>query len=333
MKQLKGDEQDSVYQELKKYVSSVLKGEFPHIRYQVEGHPHLQKVFGCRKDLKDLWTEKGEESFVFTEKAQQEPIDYKSFIHMKTVKDKHLDLSKFPLLKEYLTNEAFDKKEMQNEENESVKFQWLVINFCKGKVDKAKFLKEIHDFNITLGEFENDLKVLQSQKTTGKYTINESDEACDLLLIGTEIQGSCQRVNGTPRLNKCLVSYLMHGEIRPIVVKNCNGEIVARSLLRLMWDEKNQVPVILQERRYSNIENADVAKAIDEWAIKKAKKMQLPLVGKEINNNAPLYKGSVEFLGGTTSFVYSDASGGVLDGKKGFTTKGCRQLYYPKKRS
>ena len=35
----------------------------------------------------------------------------------------------------------------------------------------------------------------------------------------------------------------MNGEIRPIVVKK-GGKLVARSLLRLMWDDKNQTPVI-----------------------------------------------------------------------------------------
>ena len=53
----------------------------------------------------------------------------------------------------------------------------------------------------------------------GKYTLSFSEDFMDLLLIGTEIQGSCQHIVHDPLTNKCLISYLMHGGILPIVAR------------------------------------------------------------------------------------------------------------------
>ena len=154
-------------------------------------------------------------------------------------------------------------------------------------------------------------------------------------MIGTEIQGSCQRVNGDPSLNKCLIGYLLNGEVLPIVAKDKNGVLVARCLLRLMWDSKNNMPVLLQERLYSNTKNAIVKEKIDELAIEKAKKMGIPLVSKEIGSGDP-YNGKVEFLGGGLApFIYSDAGDGdsVKDTSKSFEVTGAHVLFDPKSRT
>ena len=187
------------------------------------------------------------------------------------------------------------------------------------------FLKTVNSLRLPLGEFSNDLKSLHPQQQyAGEYTISESDDPCDLLLIGTEINGSCQNVGGTPSLNKCLVSYLMNGEIRPIVVKR-DKTLAARALLRLLVDEKTNKPVLLLERIYSNVEDATIKQAIQVWAQEKAEKMGIPLVSREVGSGKP-YPGTVKFLGGFAPYTYSDASSeGTVNGPT--TIKGCHILH------
>jgi len=45
--------------------------------------------------------------------------------------------------------------------------------------------------------------------------------------------------------------------------------------------------------------------------------MGIPLVSKEVGKGAP-YEGSIKYLGGSSPFIYSDAAGGIKDGKSGF---------------
>jgi len=157
-----------------------------------------------------------------------------------------------------------------------------------------------------------------------KLAISESDDPNDLLLIG-EVQGSCQKVSERSYLNKCLTAYLMNGEIKPIVIKDENGKIVARSLLRVMWDVVNERPVLLQEKVYSNIKEQLITDHLEQYAKTRAKELKIPLVSKDVGDG-PAYEGSVVYLGGSSPFIYSDANKGVEDGTKRFTSPGCHLL-------
>ena len=210
-------------------------------------------------------------------------------------------------------------------------FEHFVIGICLGTVKIDNFLNKLGQKklgSLSLGELRNDLESLKPQESVAtKYTIEETDDSCDLLMIGTEIRDSCQRVDGNPELNKCLISYLLNGEIKAIVVKSA-GKIVARCLIRLMWDSDAKRPVILQERIYNNIkEVGEIEDRLNEWAIDKAKRMNCPLVSVEVGAKDKPYTGKVSFLGGLAPFTYSDASQGVKPGP--FETANCHILYEP----
>ncbi len=61
-----------------------------------------------------------------------------------------------------------------------------------------------------------------------------TDDANTLLLLGTEVNGSCQRVDGNATYNQCLLAYLLDGKHRALVVSNAAGATVARAVVRLM---------------------------------------------------------------------------------------------------
>ncbi|NGX43631.1 MAG: hypothetical protein K940chlam7_01929, partial [Chlamydiae bacterium] len=342
VKQLPRQEQEDVFKALSAYVAAVLREEFVNTRYNfTEGCTHLKKVFtdeGIRSAWLDKRPRRGEEpqKVVLSNTASSDisKPDYQEFFYRKIITDKHLVPDKYPTLRDYLKGEEKDfeheliQEETHGVDHEKIELQRQVIRLCQKAQAVEDFLASIQ--KMDLGVLRDDLEELKHlgrvKITQAEYTILESDDPCDLLLIGTEVRGSCQAVNGTPSLNKCLVGYLINGEILPIVVKDAKGKIVARSVMRLLWDEKNQKPVILQERLYDNTERPEVTKAINDMAIAKAKKMGVPLVSKEIGSG-PRYEGTVEFLGGPAPFVYSDATRGENSGP--FKVEGCHLLYAP----
>ena len=211
VKKLPLDQREAVEAALTEYVNAVLTKNFPNIRYDVEKNPHLKKLFENVGDLKQTWLSKEEpKKVVKTEDSTPLQVQYEGFFLQKIFKDKHLNSDHFPYLCDYLQGK---KAELANPETPQEKFQAFAIDLCEGKQTIEEFVEKVKGLNLQLGEFKNDLNSLTSQKSYGKYEISESDDPCDLLMIGTEIQGSCQRVGGDPDLNKCLVSYLMNGEI------------------------------------------------------------------------------------------------------------------------
>jgi hypothetical protein len=344
IKGLPQEEEIMVHEALSRYVSSVLRKDFTTIRYAAEGHPHLKKIYQSHSGIEASWIKAEKPALVERVKEGRGLTheDYKKVFYNKIIQDKHLEPDQYPYLRAFLKGKSYDleglnqvvinQKGTPEEVNKAV-YQQLVIQFLKGEKALESFLKEAEKVLKTLQgteEHQNDLIALwPKQQQEMQYEICETDDPCDLILIGTEIQGSCQRIDGDPYLNKCLPGYF-EGEVRPIVIKRKdNHSLVARSVIRLLWDDKNQTPILLQERIYSNrMENKGLEEAINNWAIRKAKEMNIPLVSKEVGAG-DLYKGTVEFLGGRAPFVYTDAGGGVKNGQNSFIIEGCHLLYIP----
>lgn len=289
---------------LSQYVQAVLEGKFKELRYDPEQSPHLKLLFEHDATLKAKWLDAAEAKTVEIQ-ASEEAVNYREFFFTKIILDKHLPAPEnHPALIAYLNGAA--------PSNPST-FETIIIDLCEEKVKVEEAIYAIGELDVTLGELKNDLKALLPNKSSGTFVISESDDPCDLLLIGTEVRGSCQRVGGSPSLNKNLVGYLLNGEILPIVAKQ-QGKIAARAILRLLWDEEHKRPVLLLERIYSNVSNASLDQEIFDWAKAKAAKMGLPLTGSA-HRSSSRYEGTVICQQGLAPFTYSDAAGGSKSGK------------------
>lgn len=138
------------------------------------------------------------------------------------------------------------------------------------------------------------------------WDVVDTDHWEDMLLIGTEVK-TCLRI-GNP-LNKCLLAYIVDGKNRAIVLKNEKGEIVARRIMRILWDEKLQQPVIYQEKLYINLGlSKEAVDAIDTMCLLRAKEFGLTLVTTcpDENNPAP-YPNRLKSLGSPAPVEYVDA--------------------------
>lgn len=148
---------------------------------------------------------------------------------------------------------------------------------------------------------------ISSQESNG-IRIILTDDPFDLLLSGTEIQGSCQDINGDPKLNKGLLGYIMNGQNLLIAAVDQSGKIQARALLRLLWNGER--PVLLLEPRYGNLAYYP---AIVKGALEKAKIMGLTLTSPpapDLEN--PFYPLALSSLGGIAPYDYSDSGDKVV---------------------
>lgn len=160
------------------------------------------------------------------------------------------------------------------------------------------------------------------------YTIELSSDPIDIMLCGTEVDGSYQRVTGNGRTNRGLLGYLLDGKNMVAVVKDTEGKIVSRSLVRLMWNDVTSEPVLLLSRIYG-------IKAFEKAFVKlakiKAEAMQIPLVSVEVGNPTEYPKPYPDLLqgkGGPAPSEYVDEANGIAENGV-YTTREAHYLWKP----
>ncbi len=198
-------------------------------------------------------------------------------------------------------------------------------NQIKSSEDKLKkCLLELHETLKTSPfknpEFANDILSKINEKSVsmaiGNAVVVETDDPIDILLCGTEVAGSCQRVDGNANLNKGLLGYKMDGKIKILAIKSEEGslgKIKARCLLRLLWD--GDKPVLFMERFYPDNITAispKHAKALTYMAQKKAELLGIPLL--TLKGNGKDYGKPLMALGGPSPWEYCDGFGGLTKG-------------------
>ncbi len=96
-------------------------------------------------------------------------------------------------------------------------------------------------------------------------------------MSGTDVEGSCQNVTGDPSLNQCLLGYVANGYIMMLAILKPDGEIYARCMAKLLFDEKNQSQGIFLEEIYPDTLRPDLRDALITFAILQAKTLKVQL--------------------------------------------------------
>ncbi|MBA3604068.1 MAG: hypothetical protein H0W50_10635 [Parachlamydiaceae bacterium] len=165
-----------------------------------------------------------------------------------------------------------------------------------------------------LQDIEDKIKEKSEASVSSNEIAVETDDPIDLLLCGTDVRDSCQRVDGDAHLNKGLLGYLMDGKNKILVVKSAEGhegKIKARCLLRLLWD--GEKPVLFMERLYPFNILPKHAQALEALARKKADMLGVPLL--RIADKGESYGKVLMALGGPSPWEYCDGSAGITNGK------------------
>ncbi len=332
---------------LQRYVQGILDDSFKDRRYEKENNPHFQEVF---KDpaLEEEWKKGAEyslESFLSEDKGsfkEDKSIDFRAFFIEKIITDRHFPKDRIPYVADVLENPISLKESLQKvkeaikssgnfDEVANLGLQEKMLQLMESSMpleDSIRTLDNligrlyrsnpevelINDLEGTLATLKA-LGIKRSQQLYDDWKVVDTDDPALLLVLGSEVSGSCQRVDGNPNLNKCLLDYLMDGKNRAVAIVNKKGEIQARCILRLLWDKKNSCPILFQERIYSKAQCPhQIAEVLNQACLKRAEELGLPLLS-EIPSRKE-YPNRVYSLGSVAPFEYVDAKGtGVTQGK------------------
>lgn len=157
--------------------------------------------------------------------------------------------------------------------------------------------------------------------------IKISDDFQDLFLCGTEVIGSCQRVDANAYLNKCLMGYVVDGKNQIVTIYNATTQkMVARSILRLLIDKETGEPALFLEKPYGEF-TASQKKSLEGLAIEKAKELGCALFTGDYKSTES--SKTLSSLGSPAAYEYSDASleHVAIEGK--FEIFDMSPLYYP----
>ena len=218
-------------------------------------------------------------------------------------------------------------KQEIRQERQQIQLQKDLIDLYRSKPSQQlNLLGKIQKNLNPLEEFYNDVKgIMESltkhKESTEEYTLVNTDRFDLMLLSGTQVQGSCQRIDGSPSLNKCLLAYLVDGKNRLIAIKDKKGNIVARSIFRLLWDKTKDRPALMQERIYSNVLDSSMTDALDKFAVDQAKSLGVSLYKANETGSAQL-----ESYGGPAPWEYVDSAEGVMPNSI-FTITGATEVY------
>jgi hypothetical protein len=276
--------------------------------------------------------------------SQEEGFDSKAWLRTKLILDEHLGEEDLSYLRVYLETDSDEtrksvasnlttelstlskgKKKHELEKDPTLlnlKLQMACIKLAMaGSTETIQTLEknfreinQILDLKNAASEFSHDVKgILDTlEQANGKITSKETlqvlitDDPIDLLLAGSDVAGSCQRLDGTPQTNKGLLGYLMDGKNRLLAIKDSRGKIVARCILRLLWDGTQ--PVLYRERFYPDTIASKETEALKNLAIMLAKKLAVPLTD---DGEGSSYGKNLQALGGPAPYEYCDGAGGL----------------------
>ena len=319
-------ETEAILALLREYVESILKNNFKEFRYK-EGSKHLQTVFKD-KELKRVWMEDEKEEMFQDKIEKPKNLKLKDYVFTKLIIDKHIhDIrEKLPLISNFLTEETIGGAGgalTEHEELERKIIRLIESNSLQNIDTLIGKLSKIEDFKIFAQDLQ-ELNIQTTQKDVNDTVCTIVDEPEDYISIAKETEG-CQSVDGDPKLNKGLIGYIVDGKNRIIAVKDRKtGKLVARSLLRLLWDKKEYQPALLLERMYPSAMKDQNRDAIIKMSIKKANKMGLKLYSNQVDKGDKVDTILVSF-DSIAPFEYCDSCGlGVTDGK--YEIKGLHEI-------
>ncbi len=145
--------------------------------------------------------------------------------------------------------EAFNSFFRQVLENRFLSERYLPN--CEHNKKIADFSSEIwQSWQINASE-EHSLYASDKKQLAMKLIVAETDCYEDLLLCGTDIEGSCMSVFANISLNKALLGYLLDGKNKMIAIKKPHGgRILARCMFKLLWNEMDNAPALFLESIY-----------------------------------------------------------------------------------
>ncbi len=318
-----------------KFVRGVLAGTFRADRYNIEKNPHLKKLAAKAPKVFEAWQSgvQVQKLAAIEKPAKEAEVDYVAFFKQK-MHDGHTKIGgveQLPQLDRLLLNErALDQYQKQDDptkvprvvfsggasvEGRACETEVMCIQLLHPKTTPWRRKELLAALAASLGhlKLKNDIEELRKGpvRISGELTVVNSDGWQDLFLCGTEVLGSCQRIDGDPFYNKCLLAYCLDGKNRLLAVKDGSGKIVARCIFRILLDKRSGSPVLFQDRIYPDRCLPEYQAALNDLASQIASEMDCPLTTRNEHKDKTMATVALRSYGGPAPYEYEDAARGV----------------------
>jgi hypothetical protein len=184
-----------------------------------------------------------------------------------------------------------------NVEGRRIKLEEVYSALRSHYAEFPEFVRDITSIQETLFHAGASMIDVSSNQS---FAITDDLSLAEKLRIGAEPVQSCQHYNNG-LYNAGLASYIGSPDIRPIVVRDTSGEIIARAILRLM-DAPDGVE-IFSESVYTTRNLPQMERLIQEFIDKRRSAMRIP----QRTGNVTLVR-----QGGRSPYTYTDAGGGYV---------------------
>ncbi|GEM_PF-1469136 len=317
------------------WMEEVLTGEFQVKRY--EGSPQLDRIFQKKPGLKEKWMRGETKALSISGAAEEEGIEwnFEELLRKKLFDDQppHISHEEIPDVLRYLNAESVEEKQSILKEvrraaqkPDAETYQRELINLIRSGEKGVKVLPKLKaalekHFKEDLPELHADVKgwmeQAKPQKTApAELKLVDTDNPNDFLLMGTEVEGSCQRVDGYPHLNQGLTGKMMRGENRLLAIKDpATHQIVGRMIMTLLEeDTEDGEPCLLIEPIYPDVLSPALKEKLVEFAKERAGFYGLPLYstcfdGEETDVTLVSTGARAEVVN-----EYVDSAGGIREG-------------------
>lgn len=143
-----------------------------------------------------------------------------------------------------------------------------------------------------------------------EWIIEDTDDAEALLRLAVDVEKSCKKPD---RENAYyLLPDLLDGKIRSLAIKDKKGNLIARTIFRILYDEQKEIPVLFMDKIYlaqgcDLIKAAEAIKRLKLFAKKRSKAMRLDLTWPyDPEKEGRKYSGEIVSLGGPVRHEYVD---------------------------
>jgi len=325
---------DTISQALGMFVFHLLENTYPQQRYLPHTSPHLQQLYEQAPEIYQKWQVSSREpldSVLFAQEARQDTFNFRNILKQKLFQDHHLSREQVPFLYAYLERpekastilrqiEAATHSGFAHSKNHILHMQKQCLELAETPFDPIHYIDSLESilallpFNLVT--FIHDLRGLVAsikerlyKRSYVGWCIECTDNVWDLFIAPTEAGESCQGIGHSSRFHDCLIAFPIDGKNRLIAIKDPEGYIKARAILRLLWDDVHHHPVIYLERHYPSALRPEWETAIIATALKVGKELGVPVIKA---GHHPSYKGTAISLGSPAPFEYVDAAEGTM---------------------
>ncbi len=193
------------------------------------------------------------------------------------------------------------------------------------KIIEEGFRKEHPEFLQDVARMRDQLYQGFEQLFGGKRLSRETLEVTDCtdaetaIFIGEKPVPSCQSYKSTGMYNRGLLSLVVDPNVKIIQIRNERGNIIARSVFRLLEDADGK-PTLFIERIYSTNPHPKIAESIMAFAKRKVEVMGCKIYShamEGLGDEAGEHETATLISRGSRApYVYTDAGGGLRRGGK-----------------